>query len=174
MFQVTIQKCIVNIHYFSLQVFNKHSCHHNSESDIIDHLGVVICEIHTRDSAETFYHKSGMVHTSTLQLKYPYTQPIFSLVYCLFYSHVSKHPCPTSSRTSGKSPYAIFLWLSDQEPHQASSKLCGSSGSDIMLVTKPISCNHSFKVFSSFTSGNKLTSGSDPSDCLVLAATGSV
>ena len=57
--------------------------------------------------------------------------------------------------------------------HQASWKLCGSSGSDIVLVTKAISCYHSFKVFSCFTSANALTSGSDPSVCLVLAATGS-
>ena len=58
--------------------------------------------------------------------------------------------------------------------HQDSWKLCGSSGSDIVLVTKAISCNHSFKVLSSLTSANALISGVDPSACLVLAATGSL
>ena len=50
----------------------------------------------------------------------------------------------------------------------------GSSGSDIVLVTKAISCNHSFKVLSSLTSANALISGLDPSACLVLAAIGSL
>ena len=52
--------------------------------------------------------------------------------------------------------------------YQASWKLCCLSRSDIVLVTKAISCNHSFKVFSSCTSANAFTSGSDLSDCLVL------
>ena len=43
-----------------------------------------------------------------------------------------------------------------------------------MFVTKAISCNHSFKVFSSLTSANALISGFDPSACLVLAAIGSL
>ena len=43
-----------------------------------------------------------------------------------------------------------------------------------MLVTKAISCNYSFKVFSSLTSANVLISGLDPSACLVLAAIGSL
>ena len=58
--------------------------------------------------------------------------------------------------------------------HQASWNLCGSSGSDIVLVTKPISCNHSFMLLSSLASANALISGLDPSACLVLAAIGSL
>ena len=50
----------------------------------------------------------------------------------------------------------------------------GSSGSDIVLIIKAISCSHSFKVLSSLTSANALISGLDPSACLVLAATGSL
>ena len=73
MFQISIQKYIVNIHNIPLQVFNKHSCHHNSECDIMKHWGVVICEIHARDLAETFCRKSGMVHTIPFHLKYPST-----------------------------------------------------------------------------------------------------
>ena len=41
-----------------------------------------------------------------------------------------------------------------------------------MLVTKVISCNHSFKDLSSLTSENALISGLDPGACLVLAAIG--
>ena len=89
MLQVTIQKCIVNIHFFSLQVFNEHSCHHNSESDIIDHRGVVICEIHTRNLAETFCHKSEMVHTIMLHLKYPSTPNQSSVMWMVFSINIS-------------------------------------------------------------------------------------
>ena len=73
MLQISIQKCIVNIRYFPLQIFNKYSSHHNSECDIINHWGVVVCNIHTRDLADTFCHKSGMLPTIPFHLKYPST-----------------------------------------------------------------------------------------------------
>ena len=64
-----------------LQIINKQSCHHNSECDIINHWGAIVCKIHARDLAETFCHKSGMVHTIPFHLKYPSTpQPIYSLL----------------------------------------------------------------------------------------------
>ena len=66
--------------------------------------------------------------------------------------------------------YHHFSLVTRSGSHHASWKLCGSSGSDIVLVTKAISCNHSFKVFSSLTSANALISGSGQSACLVLAA----
>ena len=89
MVQVTIQKGIVNIHYFPLQVFNEYSCHHNFESDMINHWGVVICEIHTRDLAETFCHKSGMVHAIMFHLKYPSTPKKSMVLWTVFSIHMS-------------------------------------------------------------------------------------
>ena len=72
-----------------LQVFNEHSSQHNSESDIIDHWGVVICEIHARDLAETFCYKSGMVHTIPFHLKYPSTPNQSMVVWTVSSFHMS-------------------------------------------------------------------------------------
>ena len=164
---MTIQECIVNVHYFPLQVSNEHSCHHNSESDIIDHSGVVISEIHTRDLAETFCHKSGMLHTIMFYLKFPSTPNQSSVLWTVFSIHMSPNSHIQHLLELRQIASCHFSLAIRSGSHQASWKLCGSSGSDIVLVTKAISCNHSFKVFSSFTSANALTSGSDPSYCLV-------
>ena len=56
--------------------------------------GSSICEIHTRNLAETFCHKSGTVHTIMLHLKYPSTPNQSSVLWTVFsinmslYTHV--------------------------------------------------------------------------------------
>ena len=91
MLQISIQECIVSIHYFPLQVFNKHSCHHNSECDIINHWGVIVCKLHTRDLAETFFYKSGMEHTIPFHLKYPSTPNLSMVIWMVSSFHMSPH-----------------------------------------------------------------------------------
>ena len=91
MLQISIQKCIVSILYDPLSVFNKPSCHHNSECDIINHWGVVVCKIHTRDLAETFCHKSGMVHTIPFSLKYPSTCNKSMVIWMVSSFHMSPY-----------------------------------------------------------------------------------
>ena len=85
MFQISIQEGIANVDHFPLQIFNYHFCHHSSECDIINHWGIIICEIHTWDLTETFGHKSGTVLTIPLHLKYPST-PNQSTVICTIIS----------------------------------------------------------------------------------------
>ena len=122
MLQIIIQKCIVNIHYFSLQVFNEHSCHHNSESDITDHWGVVIHEIHARNLAETFA-------TSLAQ----YTPLCFTLNTHLHPNNLQscgqsflftclQTPMSNIFLNSRQTASHHFLWLSDQDP----TKLLGN------------------------------------------------
>ena len=91
MLQISIQKGIVNVYYFPLQVFNKHSSHHNSECDIINHWGVIVCKLLTRDLAETFCHKSGMVHTIPFHLKYPSTPSQSMVIWMVSSFHMSPH-----------------------------------------------------------------------------------
>ena len=83
MLQISIQKSNVNIYHFPLYIFNYHSCHHNSECDIIHHWGIVVCEINTWNLAETFA-------TSLAQ----YTPFLFTL---------NTHLHPTNLRSFGRS-----------------------------------------------------------------------
>ena len=141
---------------------------------MIDHWGLVICEIQARGLAETFCHKSGMVHTIMVHFRSPST-PYQSLVLSRDFS-ILMSPNTHVQHLLELEVNSILPFVSGYHIKIPPSflDLCGSSGSDIVLVTKAISCNLSFKVFYSFTSANALTSGSDPSDCLVLAVTGSV
>ena len=91
MFQISIQKGIVNVYYFPFQIFNKHSCHHNSECDIISHWGVIVCKIHTWDLAETFCHKSGTVHTIPFHPKYPSSPNQSTVIWMIFSFHMSPY-----------------------------------------------------------------------------------
>ena len=91
MLQISIQKGIVNVYHFPLQIFYYHSCHHNSECDIINHWGVIVCKIHAKDLAETFCHKSGMVLTIPLHLKYPSTPNQYTVFWMAISFHMSPH-----------------------------------------------------------------------------------
>ena len=159
---------------FPLQIFNYHSCHHNSECDIINHWGVIVCKIHGRDLAETICHKSGMVHNIPFHLKYPSTPNQSTVIWMVISFHMSPHTHVQRLLNSRQIASLHFSLDIKSGSHQASWKLCGSSGSDIVLVAKAISCNHSLKVLSPLTSENALISGLDPSACLVLAAIGSL
>ena len=173
MLQIFIQKSISNIYHFSLHIFNYHSCHHNSECDMIHHWGIVVCEIHTWNLAETFCHKSGTVHAIPFHLRYPSAPNQSTVIWTVISSHMSPQTHVQhllELQANGLSPFDLDI---RSVSNQASWKLCGSSGSDIVLVTKAISCSHSFKVLSSLISANAL-SGLDPSACIVLAATGSL
>ena len=77
-----------NIYHFPLYIFNCHSCHHNSECDIIRHWGIVVCKIHTWNLAETFCHKSGTVHNI---LKYPSTPNQSTVIWTVISFHMSPH-----------------------------------------------------------------------------------
>ena len=91
MLQISIQKGIVNVYHFPLQIFIYHSCHHNSECDIINHWGIIVYEIHTWDLAETFCHKSGTVHTIPFHLKYSSTPNQSMVIRMVISFHMSPH-----------------------------------------------------------------------------------
>ena len=91
MLQISIQKGIVNVYYFPLHLFNNHSCHHNSECDIINHWGVIVCKFHTRYLAETFCHKSDMVHTIPFHLEFPSTPNQSMVNWMVFSLHMSPY-----------------------------------------------------------------------------------
>ena len=136
-----------NIYHFPLYIFNCHSCHHNSECDIIRHWGIVVCKIHTWNLAETFCHKSGTVHTIPFHLKYPSTPNQSTVIWTVISFHMSPHTHSNIFLNSRRIASLHFSLDIKSGSHQASWKLCGSSGSDIVLVTKAISCNlqmHSF------------------------------
>ena len=136
MLQISIQKSIVTIYHFPLHIFNYHSCHHNSECDIIHHWGIAVCEIHTLSLAETFCHKSGTVHTIPFTLNthlHPTNLRSFGRSFLFTCLHTPMSNIFLNSRQLASLHFSLDI---KSGSHQASWKLCGSSGSDIVLVTK--------------------------------------
>mmetsp|Transcript_10563 Transcript_10563/g.23415 ORF Transcript_10563/g.23415 Transcript_10563/m.23415 type:complete len:328 (-) Transcript_10563:532-1515(-) len=71
-FQVTMQKCCLNINCTSLQSFNKNSDQHKSECNIVDDRRIIVLEIHTRDLTVTQCHQSCTINTIPLDLEDPF------------------------------------------------------------------------------------------------------
>ena len=77
----------------SPSIFYKHSCHHNSECDIINHREVTVCKLHVRVLAKTSCHKSSTVHTIPFHLKYPSTPNQSRVIWTVFSFHMSPYTC---------------------------------------------------------------------------------